>query len=247
MKLAAAALLVLSVNIFSQVVNIESKRMQSDSLGWLGGAEANFLLSKNVDRIYDFGARLHFQHKAKNDLWLFLNEYRHIEGAGTKFVNSGFVHIRYNRKITQDLLRWEVFAQYQFNGVLDVRVRALAGTGLRFKIYDTKTFRVYAAALYMYEYEENINRTIFEHNHRASSYISFTFEPKSFEFVHTTYYQPKFTDAKDYRINSQTDLLFEIFEELKFKTSFMYRFDSKPFPKIPKETFYLANGLVFEF
>jgi hypothetical protein len=240
-------LLLLVSGIYSQIVNIESKRLRSDSLGWLGTAEANFLLSKNVDRIYDFGARLHFQHKAKNDLWLFLNEYRHIEGAGTNFVNSGFVHVRYNRKVTPDLLRWEVFAQYQFNGVLDVGLRGLVGTGPRFKIYDTDIFRIYAAALYMYEYEENVKRTIFLRNHRASSYISFTFEPADFEFIHTTYYQPKLTDAKDFRINSQTDLLFVIFKELKFKTSFMYRYDSRPFPNIPKETYYLANGLVFQF
>jgi hypothetical protein len=246
MKLAVL-LLFFSINVFSQVVNIESRRLRSDSLGWLGGAELNFALSKQVERIYDFGAKLHIQYKGKKDLWLFLNEYRHIEGAKTNFVNSGFVHVRYNYKVTPELLRWEVFTQYQFNGVLDVRTRALIGTGPRFKIFDSDVFRVYAAALYMYEYEENIKRTIFLRNHRASSYITFTIDPGTFEFIHTTYYQPNLVNFKDFRISSQSDLLFEIFKQLKFKTGFAYRYESEPFPGIPHETYYLTNGLVFQF
>src|SRR4030095_1312083 len=247
MKYFLLLIAVFSMEINSQVVNIESKRMRSDSLGWLGEAGLNFQFSKTVDRIYDFGATLHFQYKAKNDLWLFLNEYRHVEGAGTQFVNSGFTHVRYNRKITKDLLRWEAFGQLQFNGVLDVNLRALAGTGPRFKIYDGEIFRAYAACLYMYEYEENNNRTIFFRKHRTSSYVTFTLDIGDLEFIETTYYQPNMADVKDYRVNSQTDLLFKIFGGLKFKTSFAYRYDSKPFPSIPRETYYLVNGLAFEF
>ena len=78
----------------SQVVNIESKRMRSDTTGWLGSAEGNFQLSKSVETIFDLGAKLHFQYKHKNYLWLFLNEYRLIKGGDDEYVNSGFAHIR---------------------------------------------------------------------------------------------------------------------------------------------------------
>jgi hypothetical protein len=247
MKYFLLVFILFAFTVNSQVVNIESKRMRSDSLGWLGEAEANFQLSKTVERIYDFGAKIQFQFKAKNDFWLFLNEYRHVEGAGTQFVNSGFTHVRYNRKITKEFLRWEIFGQLQFNGVLDVNLRALAGTGPRFKIYDSDVFRVYVACLYMYEYEENNNRTIFFRKHRTSSYATFTIDVGNLEFVHTTYYQPNMADLKDFRVSSQSDVLLKIFEGLKFKTSFSYRYDSKPFPTIPKDTYYLMNGLAFEF
>jgi len=239
--------LLFSVSVYSQVVNIESKRMRSDTTGWSGNAEANFQLSKTTEEIFDFGARLHFQFKHKNYLWLFLNEYRLIKGGGTEFVNSGFAHVRYNHKVTKELLRWEVFTQIQFNGALDVGLRGLAGTGPRFKIYDSDEFRVYAASLYMFEYQENVNKTIIERNHRASSYLSFTIDIGKVEFSNTAYYQPNLKDFKNYRIYTQTDLLFEIFEQLDFKTAFAYRYDTRPFPDIPKSTYYLMNGLVFEF
>lgn len=232
----------------SQVVNIESRRMRSDTVGWLGSAEGSFQLAKNVETIYDLGAKLHFQFKHKNYLWLFLNEYRLIKGGDNKFVNSAFAHIRYNHKVTKEFLRWEVFTQVQYNGVLDVGLRGLAGTGPRIKIIDTDKIRIYAASLYMYEYEENVAKTIFLRLHRMSSYLTLTIDLGRVEFINTTYYQPNLKNiSKDYRLQSQSDLLIDITEDLKFKTGFSYRFDSNPFPDIPKTTYYVTNGLLFEF
>lgn len=247
MKYSLLVFILLAFSVSSQVVNIESKRMRTDSLGWSGEAEANFQLSKAVDEIYDLGGKLHFQLKSKKSLWLFLNEYRLIKGAGTDFVNSGFAHVRYNHKITKEFLRWEIFTQVQFNGALDVGFRGLAGTGPRIKIYDSDLFRLYLASLYMYEYEENSAKTIFLRKHRTSSYVSFTLDLGKMELSNTTYYQPDMHDLKDYRISSQSNLLFGVFENLKFKTGFSYRYESRPFPDVPRTTYYLSNGLVFEF
>ena len=234
--------------VFSQVVNIESKRMRSDTTGWMGSAEGSFQLAKNVETIFDLGAKLHFQYKHKNYLWLFLNEYRLIKGGDNKFVNSGFAHVRYNHKVTKEFLRWEVFTQVQFNGVLDVGLRVLAGTGPRFKIYDSDNFRLYCAALYMYEYEENTAKTIFLRNHRLSSYVSFTIDIGRVELSSTTYFQPNFKEfRKDYRLQTQEDLTIDITDDLKFVTGFTFRYDTRPFPNIPKNTYYLYNGLKFEF
>ena len=234
--------------VFSQVVNIESKRMRSDTTGWMGSAEGSFQLAKNVETIFDLGAKLHFQYKHKNYLWLFLNEYRLIKGGDNKFVNSGFAHVRYNHKVTKEFLRWEIFTQVQFNGVLDVGLRVLAGTGPRFKIYDSDNFRLYCAALYMYEYEENTAKTIFLRNHRLSSYVSFTIDIGRVELSSTTYFQPNFKEfRKDYRLQTQEDLTIDITDDLKFVTGFTFRYDTSPFPDIPKITYYLYNGLKFEF
>lgn len=247
MKIILILLLVAAANIYSQVVNVESRRMRTDTTGWSGSAEGSFQFSKSVDEIYDLGALLHMQYKGKNDLWLFLNEARIIKGAGTQFINAGFAHIRYNRKVTAELLRWEVFTQYQYNKALEVGQRILAGTGPRFKIIESDIFRAYAASLYMFEYQESVDKTIIERNHRTSSYLSFTLEFKRFELRNTTYFQPNMKELKDYRILSQSDLLIKLTDDLKFKTGFNYRFDSRPFPGVPEVTYYLSNGILFEF
>lgn len=247
MKIILILLLAAAANIYSQVVNVESRRMRTDTTGWSGSAEGSFQFSKSVDEIYDLGALLHMQYKGKNDLWLFLNEARIIKGAGTQFINAGFAHIRYNRKVTAELLRWEVFTQYQYNKALEVGQRILAGTGPRFKIIESDIFRAYAASLYMFEYQESVDKTIIERNNRTSSYLSFTLEFKRFELRNTTYFQPNMKELKDYRILSQSDLLIKLTDDLKFKTGFNYRFDSRPFPGVPEVTYYLSNGILFEF
>ncbi len=238
---------VLCLNLNAQVVNIESKRMRTDTTGWSGSAEASFQLSKSTTEIFDLGGKLHFQYKGKKSLWLFLNEFRFIRGEGTDFVNSGFAHVRYNHKVTKELLRWEAFVQYQYNKSLDVGLRGLAGTGPRFKIYDSDKFRAYSAILYMFEYQESVDKSIIERNHRTSSYLSITLNLGKMEFSNTTYFQPNIKNIKDYRIASQSDLEFEIFEDFNFKTGFSYRYDTTPFPGVPKTTYYLSNGLEFEF
>lgn len=247
MKTIFLFLILISSSLYAQVVNIESRRMRSDTTGWIGTAEASFQFSKSVDEIFDLGALIHLQFKGKNDIWLFLNEMRIIKGAGTQFVNSGFAHVRYNRKITKEFLRWEFFTQYQYNKALEVGQRVLAGSGPRFKLYDSDKFRAYIASLYMFEYQESVDKLIIERNHRTSSYLSFTFDFDRVEFSNTIYFQPNMQDLKDYRVLSQSDLLFKIFENLKFKTGFNYRFDTRPFPGVPKTTYYLVNGLSFEF
>jgi hypothetical protein len=247
MKHTVLALLLFASHISAQVVNIESKRMRSDTTGWSGSAEANFQLSKTTEEIYDLGGKVHFQYKGINTLWLFLNEYRLIKGAGTEFVNAGFAHVRYNHKITKEFLRWEAFVQFQYNKALEVGVRGLAGTGPRIKVYDSDKFRCYAATLYMFEYQESVDKTIIERNHRTSSYLSFTIDIGKIELSNTTYYQPNMADLKDYRISTQSDLLFEIFENLNYKAGFTSRYDTRPFPGVPKVTYYLTNGLLFEF
>lgn len=233
--------------LISQVVNIESKRIRTDTTGWFGSAEASFMLSKVSEEIYDLGAKVHFQHKGVNHLWLFLNEYRLIKGAGTDFINSGFAHIRYNHKITKKLLRWEIFTQVQFNQALDVGLRGLAGTGPRFRVYESEKFRLYTGSLYMFEYLENSNKTIFERNHRNSSYVSLTIDINKFDFTTTSYFQPLLRNFNDYLFYSQTELVFDVTEQLDFKTGFLFRYDSNPFPDVPRGSYFLTNGLVFSF
>ena len=243
-------LLIILINhpVTSQIVNVESKRMRTDTTGWSGSAELNFQFIKVEDAVYDFGSKIHFQYKQTRSLWLFLNEFRLIKAEGRDFVNSGFAHLRYNYKVIK-FLRWEVFVQLQYNDALNVGLRGLTGTGPRFKFYHSDYFRIYAGTLYMFEYIHNNNRTIFERNHRNSgyNYISFTIDINKVDFTSTAYYQPKLTDFKDYLLYSQSKLTFEITDRLDFVTEFLIRYDSNPFPDIPKKSYNLNNGLLFSF
>lgn len=244
--LTALTILFICTSSYSQIINIESKRMKTDTTGWAGEASFTVDVVKYSDYIVNLGVSSHLQYKHKKFIALLLSDYVLVKSAGEHLINTGYAHLRYGRKITP-LLTWEVFTQAQFNQILDVGLRTLVGTGPRYKFYDTDNFRIYAGTDYMYEYEENVAKTVFYRDHRSSSYLTFTIDFKKFTFVHTTYYQPLFKKLKDYLVASQNKIYFELFKGLSFTAEFNYRYDSNPEPTIPKSTYVLTNGIALDF
>ena len=63
--------------IRAQIVNTESARMQSDTVGWLGSVGAAFCLTQNTEKIFQVNLEAHLQYKTSNDrgLWLILGNH----------------------------------------------------------------------------------------------------------------------------------------------------------------------------
>ena len=53
--------------VYSQIVNIESARMQSDTVGWMGGAGAAVALTQNTAKIFATDMEAYLQYKTSND------------------------------------------------------------------------------------------------------------------------------------------------------------------------------------
>jgi hypothetical protein len=231
----------------AQVMNIEQERIKTDTTGWAGSAKLSAEYTKNGQDLWTGSANIHAQYKTKRSLYLSLTEYNLTKGSGSDFVNAGAQHFRYNYKF-KDWLTGEAFTQAQFNKVLKVKIRWLAGVGPRFKIVKAKAFRLYAATLYMYEHEELYDTNIVSRNSRLSNYLSFTLKIKdNLKLLHTSYYQPKINMFSDYRILSQSDLKIHISKHFFFFFSYMYTYDTFPAIGVPKETHYFGNSLEVNF
>ncbi len=247
-KFFFSAILILPSFCFSQVVNIESQRLQSDSTGWLGGAGADFSYTDNGNQTISASAFSQIEYKAKKELWLILGEYSLFKGNGEDFINSSFGHLRYNRKFGK-VLRWEAFTQLQYNEVTKINVRFLLGTGPRFKLMDKKKLKIYTASLYMFEYEEEADefRTI-HRQHRSSSYLTFTFTPtENISLISTTYYQPLFTFIGDYRILNQETIGVDLGKHFTISLKWNFLFDSRPVEGVPNRIISLNTGIEFIF
>lgn len=232
----------------AQVINIEDKRIRTDTTGWSGSGELAFYANRNNDLVLSLQTDLQLQYKTKKSLLLLLTDISTVQvNEIDRFVNSGFQHIRYNYKL-RDRFVWEAFAQGQYNGPLDIDYRLLAGSGPRFKVFGTDTFRLYVAALYMYEIEANPGELNTENNHRMSSYISFTFTPNdNVSIVSTTYYQPNLADFKDTRISTTLDIKSYLTEKLYLKVNYNMLVDSRPVPGIVNTIFEFTGGVGLEF
>ncbi len=241
--------LLCSVSASAQIVNIERQRISTDTSGWFGHAAGSFSGSKSTKSILSVSARtlLEYKSRSTNDLWLLITELSLIKSASEKFSNTGFGHLRYNRKIGK-AIRWEVFTQIQYNSLTKIDKRILLGTGPRFKLTQFDQARFYLGVAYMYEYEELLDPLVYHKDHRASSYFSFTLTPaETVSFVSTLYVQPLLKDARDYRLSNESTLVLGITKKLNLNASFKYAFDSRPPEGVPLNTYSFSNGIELEF
>ena len=235
--------------VYSQIVNIESARMQSDTVGWMGGAGAAVALTQNTAKIFSTDLEAYLQYKTSNDkgLWLILGNYNFLKVDGSQIISNGFSHLRYNRKVNE-WLRWEIFGQYQNNGITQIDSRILIGTGPRFKLVKNKIFRLYAASLFMLEREKERTNPVIKHEDlRSSSYISFTFTPtENMELISTTFFQPLFKKLSDYRILNQITFRVKATKHFSLSLKWHYIHDRFPAGTAPRTTYTFATGIDYD-
>jgi hypothetical protein len=215
---------------YSQLVNIESKRMQTDSIRFVLKNDFSFSYNNNDgDYIYQIGNNLSAQVKSKDlkKIYFLIGNYNLIRSENQDFQNSWFLHFRFNQKIS-NLFRFEAFIQSLDNELLVVNSRQIIGAGLRFKFISTENARLYLGNAYMYEYEKSDAFKNKDYHHRNSSYLSLTASiPKSnINILNTIYYQPLYSDFSDFRISEQFKIEVPLSKALRFNTLFSYYYDS---------------------
>nr|WP_321237297.1 DUF481 domain-containing protein [uncultured Psychroserpens sp.] len=250
MRYITILLLCVTMTSFSQVINVETLRKPSDSAKWTGSVSLDVSLIKNKNDIFRIANKAHIQYNDKINLWLFINDLNFQKIEGNSLVNRGTQHLRYNRRISPRV-KWEAFVQAQYDAISEIDFRGLLGTGPRFKLLENENYRFYLGTLIMYEYEKASNTVDNrkQNDARGSAYLSFSMYPtETISLISTSYYQPRIDAFSDYRLSSNTSLLFKIYKNLAFKTNFNYYYDAVPVSAaIPKTQFELTNGLLYSF
>lgn len=233
----------------AQVINVETLRKKIDSAKWTGSVSLDGSFIKNKNNIFKIATKADLQYNNKKELWLFINDLKFEKAAGESFVNKGTQHLRYNYTITEKI-KMEGFAQAQYDAISEIDFRGLIGAGPRFKLSSHEDYRFYLGTLIMYEYEKasDIETDRIHKDVRASTYFSFSLYPtETLGIISTSYYQPRLDKLKDFRLSSTTSVLLKIWENLHFKTTFIYNFDAYPVVTIPKSQYELTNGLLYTF
>lgn len=217
----------------AQLVNIESKRMHTDSLRFVLNSDVLFNYTDNNGAyILQIGANTSVQFKSKDlkSIYFLVGNANLIRSKDEDFQNSWFAHGRYNRKLSE-LLRAEAFVQSQNNQKLTITQRDLAGVGLRLKIIATETTLAYFGNSYLYEIETIEALDEKSYNHRNSSYLSLnrTFTNLNLALTGTLYFQPLYTNIANHRILSQFKADIPLTKKLSLTALYNYsviRFDS---------------------
>ena len=234
-------------SFYGQLVNIESQRIQSDSVRTITIIDLQYNYQNNNNEelsMVNFSGTHQYKTKNLKNYFLLLGNIDYSLANGNELSNSGLIHFRYNRKLNKKL-RLEAFTQYQYNRILGIERRNLIGIGPRYKINKSEKTVFYIGSLLMQEYEKTSDNTKIISYQRLSNYLSFSIknETKTLEFTSVVYYQPNVNLWEDYRLSSQTSLAFNITSKLQFVNSINYGYDSYAPTNVSKKNIILSNGL----
>ena len=237
---------------YSQLVNVESKRMQDDTTSFSGAVASSFSYEQNNKATLlqtNNSLTMQTRSKSRKDVFLLLGSYELKKTDAGNFSNAGFLHFRYTRRFIK-YFHWEGFVQYQANPVLLLDNRSLLGTGPRLKIFDKPNLNLSLGAMYMYELENTLEDIPqFYINHRLSTYLSFNYviAKDRIEITTITYYQPLFNDFSDLRVTNQTSISLIFTKNLSFEIGIKYLYDANPPISVISNSFVNNIGLKLNF
>jgi putative salt-induced outer membrane protein YdiY len=234
--------------ISAQVVNIEKKRIGENDEGFSGKVDLSVSLTETENRILQGKNNIKLQYKKNRNTLLLFNNISLIKADEQNLINDGFQHLRYNYKLKETPLTWEVFAQHQYNTVKLLKRRILAGSGPRIHILNNDTISLFFGPIVMYENEILTDDSTTFETFRMSNYISFAMNITDvLSFNHISYYQPDIKNFDDFRISSESTFKLYFTDKLSFSIVFNYSYDSKPPTNINKAFYSLSNTLTYNF
>ena len=210
----------------AQLVNIETRRMQTDSVRFALAADAWFNYSKqNSDYVYTLSGNLATQFKSPDlrSILFLLGNYNLVSTQDRNYQNAWLVHLRYNRKIT-DLFRIEAFLQHQRNQLLVIDRRFIVGSGLRLKVISRDHLKAYLGNAALYEIETSTDLDVSNYNWRHSLYFSASLNAWEGKLIltNTLYFQPLYRAIGNHRILEQFKLEVPVTRVLSLSGSYDY-------------------------
>jgi hypothetical protein len=116
-----------------QVINIENRRFLNDTNGFAGKMDFTYNVTSNIQQVIVAGMNIHAQYRHDRSRVLAISDISFIKAGVADFANAGYQHLRYNYRLMPRVTA-EVFVQAQYNRVLLLDRRYLAGAGPRFRI-----------------------------------------------------------------------------------------------------------------
>jgi hypothetical protein len=222
-RLLFLLLLAAAAPLRAQLVNIETRRLATDSVRWALKNDCTFRFNDtDGTRVFQVSEALTTQAKSRSlkDIVLLLGQYQLIrsrtpDAGGTDLTNILFGHLRYNRQLAE-VWRLEAFVQAQRNPLLDISARYLAGGGMRVKALSTEPLRAYLGlgAFWESEYAAAFDAT--ERHARGNAYLGLSGggEGSPVTGTATVYAQPDLADPSDWRLLADARLDVDVTEHL---------------------------------
>lgn len=233
------------------IVNTLRGSWDDARVGWSGSANASIALSSGNSDYFQLAANGALQVRGQRNR-VRLSVAEALLHAGGNKINENFVaHIRYNHRFGGDApFSTILFAQIQHSPFWKVDRRTLLGVGGRYDVVGTDVIQVSVGATYMYETEKLVPEedTPTDHDHRASSFLSFVAKPDGpVEIDVSGFYQPLLADFGDVRLLLVSNVAIRVTERVGVTTGLELFHDSRPAPDVERTEVKLLSGIQLSF
>lgn len=260
--------LLLTLSIFwatgsAQILRVDKNHLETDSTGYHAiNADVNFSLDNrsitpSQKLVYTrLSSRVDLLWVAKRQAYILVNSIEYFKSTNATPFSTGYTHFRINfrRKHT---VSYETYAQVQYDGIRRMRLRTLAGAGIRVTLLDKKSVDVHFGTGLMYESEKwrgeenDPSSDFYKSMPKSSSYVGIEFDlSNNSVFTLWGLYQAGFDNQVDVyrnRLAGEAVLNFNITKRLTWINRFSYYYDDRPVIAINPAYFQLVNGLRIKF
>lgn len=243
-------LLLFSVPIQAQLLNVESVRTNADSAGWVGELEFDMTLNRYNEQVFEFTNESNLSYFSALHAYMLLNKLKFVNLDGNSLISSGYVHLR-STLLRNEILSPELFVQYQYNNNLGLNDRALGGAGVKYRFHRTDNWQASVSTAIMYEFEEwqLADQPSIKNQYLKSTSnirLSGKFSDKA-TFLLVGYYQARPDEFFEARSILESKLKMDLSKRVAVSIGFIASYDAKPIIDIPQWTYELSNGVVIKF
>lgn len=202
--------------------------------------------------LFEIGTRARFDFRRGRHYTFATGEVRYGTQEGDPFRDRTFGHLRYNYQLLPRLVA-EAFTQLQRRRFARLKLRTLAGGGLRIRYFDREAVKLFQGTTPMYEYENLDQSPTAGHpstisTARWSNYLDLKLQfSEEAHFNLTVYVQPRFDEWADVRVLNQATLTAHLTEDIRLTTELSLNYDSRPPDKVESLDLSLQNGIEVSF
>jgi hypothetical protein len=140
---------------FGQILHLDRENSSDTILKKITGLiDLTFNLDKQKKNILEFTQQTELDWLLKkSNVCIFLAHTDLVLNGAAVLENNGYFQLRFRNNDTKKLAP-DYFLQYQWNGIMGLQSRALAGCNARFRFWDDRTDDLYASLGLFYEFEQ---------------------------------------------------------------------------------------------
>lgn len=231
----------------SQVINIESRRLESKQQGWNGQGEFGYAFIQNQNSFSNLNTRINFLHQKDIHRWFIISDLSLIQSSQGDFENAGYQHVRYNHQ-KSERLSYEAYAQLQFSKQMRLYPRYVLGGGPRYKIVEGDSVKIFSGVSLLVEHERMLNPIGVNSNERLSAYLSLLFyQIPGVTIDLLVMYQPRLIRFSDRRIQTELRFDFPVSAHLQCRFAATVFNDTKPPEGVPSTFTNMRSGIIYNF